>query len=77
MCDGAVEVGEVCRSHDRDPEALLASRPRLRTLTEHGLIRHEGMSLTIPDAARAFVRNVAVLFDAQLGTSAAVHSCAA
>ncbi|ACB78613.1 oxygen-independent coproporphyrinogen III oxidase [Methylorubrum populi BJ001] len=77
MCDGAVEVGAVCRSHGRDPEALLASLPRLRALTDHGLVKREGMRLTIPDDARAFVRNVAALFDAHLGTSAAMHSCAA
>lgn len=77
MCDFAVDVGEVCRAHDRDPEALLASLPRLPTLAAHGLIHREGVILSVPEDARTFVRNVAAAFDAHLGTSAAVHSRAA
>ena len=77
MCDFAVDVGAVCRAHGRDPDALLAATPRLRTLAKHGLVHREGGVISIPDDARAFVRNVAAAFDAHLGTSAAVHSRAA
>ncbi|MBB2961542.1 oxygen-independent coproporphyrinogen III oxidase [Methylobacterium sp. R2-1] len=77
MCDFAVDVADVSRSYGRDPDALLASLPRLPTLTAHGLVRREGAVLRVPEDARPFVRNVAALFDAHLGTSAAVHSRAA
>jgi oxygen-independent coproporphyrinogen-3 oxidase len=77
MCDFAVDVGEVCRSHGHDPDELLASLPRLRILAEHGLVRRNGHVLNIPDEARIFVRNVAAAFDAYLGASAATHSRAA
>jgi oxygen-independent coproporphyrinogen-3 oxidase len=77
MCDFAVDVGQVCRVHGRDPEALLATLPRLPALLADGLIRHDGDLLVIPAEARTFVRNVAAAFDGHLGTSAAVHSRAA
>ncbi len=77
MCDFAVDVGAVCRSHGRDPDALLATLPRLPALAAHGLVRRKGTFLGIPDDARGFVRNVAAAFDAHLGTSAAIHSRAA
>ena len=77
MCDFAVDVGQVCRSHGHDPEALLASLPRLRVLVAHGVVRLDGHTLSIPEDAKPFVRNVAALFDAHLGTSAALHSRAA
>ncbi|GJD57692.1 oxygen-independent coproporphyrinogen III oxidase [Methylobacterium dankookense] len=77
MCDFAVDVGAVCRAHGRNPDAILAATPRLAILAGHGLVRRDGRVLSIPDGARAFVRNVAAAFDAHLGTSAAVHSRAA
>lgn len=77
MCDFAVDVGAVCRAHGRNPDAILAATPRLAILAGHGLVRRDGRILSIPDGARAFVRNVAAAFDAHLGTSAAVHSRAA
>jgi len=77
MCDFAVDVGQVCRAHGRDPETLLATLPRLPALLADGLIRHDGDLLVIPAEARTFVRNVAAAFDGHLGTSAAVHSRAA
>lgn len=77
MCDFVVDVGAVSRSHGHDPETLLASLPRLCLLEEHGLVRLEGSTLSIPEEARSFVRNVAALFDAHLGTSPAEHSRAA
>ncbi|KAA0108234.1 oxygen-independent coproporphyrinogen III oxidase [Methylobacterium sp. P1-11] len=77
MCEFRVDVGEVCRSHRRDPHALLASLSRLPTLSADGLVRQDGTILSIPEDARPFVRNVAAAFDAHLGTSAAVHSRAA
>ena len=77
MCDFAVDVGEVCRAHNRDPDMFLASLPRLSTLAIDGLVHREGTILSIPEGARTFVRNVAAAFDAHLGTSDAVHSRAA
>ena len=77
MCDFAVDVGAISRAHGHDPDALLATLPRLRLLEEHGLVRLEGSRVSIPKEARSFVRNVAALFDTHLGTSAAMHSRAA
>ncbi|MEE7449700.1 oxygen-independent coproporphyrinogen III oxidase [Methylobacterium radiotolerans] len=77
MCEFRVDVGAVCRSHRRDPDALLAGLPRLPRLLADGLVQREGAILRIPDDARTFVRSVAAAFDAHLGTSAAVHSRAA
>lgn len=77
MCDFAVDVGQVCRAHGRDAQAFLATLPRLPTLIADGLVRRDGARLVIPDEARTFVRTVAAVFDAHLGTSAVVHSRAA
>lgn len=77
MCDFAVDVGQVCRVHGRDPDDLLATFARLPTLVADGLVHRDGEILVVPAEARTFVRTVAAAFDAHLGTSAAVHSRAA
>jgi oxygen-independent coproporphyrinogen-3 oxidase len=77
MCDGAVDVGQICRAHGRDPQAFLATLSRLPGLAAHDLVRWQGDLLVVREEARTFVRNVAAAFDAYLGTSAAVHSRAA
>lgn len=77
MCDFAVDVGQVCRAHGRDPEAFLATLARLPAFVADGLVRRHGDLLVIPAEAKTFVRTVATAFDAHLGTSAAVHSRAA
>ena len=77
MCDFAVDVGALCRAHGRDPQALLASLPRLPALAADGLVRLDGAVLSIPADARTFVRTVASAFDAHLGNPAALHSRAA
>lgn len=77
MCDFAVDVGQVCRAHGRNPKAFLATLTRLPTLAIDGLVRWDGDLLVIPAEARIFVRNVAAAFDGHLATSAAVHSRAA
>lgn len=77
MCDFAVDAGQVCRAHDREPGPFLAALPRLPSLVADGLVRREGDILVVPEEARALVRAVAACFDAYLGTSAALHSRAA
>jgi oxygen-independent coproporphyrinogen-3 oxidase len=77
MCDFAVDVGQACRAHGRDPKAFLATLTRLPTLADHRLVRWDGELLVIPAEARIFVRNVAASFDGHLGTSGALHSRAA
>ena len=77
MCDFAVDVGEVCRAHGREPGALVAALPRLPALLADGLARWEGDRLVVSEEARDLVRAVAAAFDAHLGTSAALHSRAA
>jgi oxygen-independent coproporphyrinogen-3 oxidase len=77
MCDFSVDVGQVCRAHGWDAGALLASLPKLRTLALDGLVQRDGDVLSIPDGARALVRNVAAAFDVHLGIAAAIHSRAA
>ena len=77
MCDGAVDVGALCRAHGRETESFLAGLPRLPALLVDGLARLEGERLVVTDAARDLVRAVASCFDAHLGTAAAIHSRAA
>ncbi len=77
MCDFAVDVGQVCRAHGRNPDAFVATLPRLPALVADGLVHRHGDLLVIPAEAMTFVRTVAAAFDAHLGTSAAVHSRAA
>ena len=74
MCDFSVDVGQVCRAHARRPDEFLGSLGRLRTLEADGLVEVNGGVLSIPEDARAFVRNVAAVFDAYLGKSGGIHS---
>jgi oxygen-independent coproporphyrinogen-3 oxidase len=77
MCDGAVDVGALCRAQGRAAEPFLAGLPRLPALLADGLVRREGDRLVVTDPARDLVRAVAAAFDAYLGTAAALHSRAA
>ncbi len=77
MCEGAVDVGALCRAHGREAGAFLAGLPRLPALLADGLARLEDDKLVVTDEARDLARTVAACFDAYLGTVAALHSRAA
>jgi oxygen-independent coproporphyrinogen-3 oxidase len=48
----------------------------LASLQREGLVHHDGNSIIVPEAARAFVRLVAAAFDAYLPSNNARHSAA-
>ncbi len=74
MCDFRVDLGTVCARHGASPEAMLQSAPRLRALADDGMIRLDGLSLTVADDARHLVRSIASAFDAYLGAAGALYS---
>jgi oxygen-independent coproporphyrinogen-3 oxidase len=74
MCDFAVNVAQLCRSHGTGAEDLLRSAPKLRALESDGIIRMEGEMITVAEDARFLVRSVASAFDAYLGQSGRTHS---
>ncbi|PVE20568.1 oxygen-independent coproporphyrinogen III oxidase [Microvirga sp. KLBC 81] len=74
MCDFQADVGQICRRHGTEPEALLQSISRLRMLERDGIIRLKENVLSVNDDARFLVRTVASVFDAYLGAPGRTHS---
>lgn len=62
MCQGAVDIGMLCRAHRVDPEAFMAT-VELGSLVRDGLVRLDGRCLVVTQAGRPFVRFVCAAFD--------------
>ena len=74
MCDMAVDLSRIARSHNRDPESAIVDRSRLESLIADGAVVMEDDRISVRDGAEFLVRSVASAFDAHLGRSTATHS---
>jgi oxygen-independent coproporphyrinogen III oxidase len=74
MCDMAVDLSRIARSHNRDPESAIVDRSRLESLIADGAVVMENDRISVSDGAEFLVRSVASAFDAHLGGSTATHS---
>lgn len=74
MCDMAVDLPLIARSHNRNPEAAIVDHPRLESLIADGAVTVENGRISVSDGAEFLVRSVASAFDAHLGQSTATHS---
>jgi oxygen-independent coproporphyrinogen-3 oxidase len=74
MCDMAVDLSKIARSHHRDPSSAIVDRSRLESLIADGAVTMDDDRLSVADGAEFLVRSVASTFDAHLARSAATHS---
>jgi len=74
MCDMAVDLSEIARSHGRDPRTAIVDPSRLESLIADGAVTVEDDRLSVSDGAEFLVRSVASAFDAHLARSVATHS---
>jgi oxygen-independent coproporphyrinogen-3 oxidase len=73
MCDNAVDLEPLCRQHQVDSEAYLAS-PDLHRLERDGLIRRTGARIDVTETGRPFVRFVCAAFDRHYAGMEGRHS---
>jgi oxygen-independent coproporphyrinogen-3 oxidase len=66
MCDLAVDLETIAAEHAVDPFFFRHQLAAIDALAEDGLVERDGLRLTVPDAARPFVRNVCAVFDSYL-----------
>lgn len=74
MCDMAVDLSKIARSHGRCPETAIVDRSRLASLIADGVVTMDDDQISISKEAAFLVRSVAAAFDAHLARSAATHS---
>lgn len=74
MCDMAVDISKIARSHDRDPESAIIDRSKLESLIADGAVTIDDDRISVSNGAEFLVRSVASAFDAHLARSAATHS---
>jgi len=66
MCDLHVDVAEICAAHGAEADRFAAELSRLDDLAADGIVERMGNRITVPEQARAFVREVCATFDAYL-----------
>lgn len=74
MCDMAVDLPQICRSHGTKPELAIIDRSRIDSLIADGVVTMTDYRLCVREGAEFLVRNVASAFDAHLAKSVATHS---
>jgi oxygen-independent coproporphyrinogen-3 oxidase len=74
MCDMAVDLSKIARSHGRDWRTAVVDRCRLDSLIADGAVSMMENRLSVSDGAEFLVRSVASAFDAHLARSSATHS---
>ncbi|MDN5000031.1 oxygen-independent coproporphyrinogen III oxidase [Bradyrhizobium sp. GCM10027634] len=74
MCEFGVNLGDICARHGVEPEAMLRSAPRLKSLISDGVVRLEGDRIAVANDSRFLVRSVAAAFDAHLDPGKQLHS---
>ncbi|PDT76117.1 oxygen-independent coproporphyrinogen III oxidase [Bradyrhizobium sp. C9] len=74
MCDMAVDLSEIARSHGRDPDAAIVDRSRLESLVADGAVTMSDDLISVSAGAEFLVRSLASAFDAHLARSTAIHS---
>ncbi len=66
MCHLYVDLHEVAAAYGQVADDLLADARALEVFVEDGLVTRQGAQITVTEAGRPFVRNVAAVFDAYL-----------
>ena len=66
MCDLHVDVAEICAAHGAEADRFAAELSRLDDLAADGIVERMGNRITVPEQARALVREVCATFDAYL-----------
>ncbi|MBJ7402401.1 MAG: oxygen-independent coproporphyrinogen III oxidase [Bradyrhizobium sp.] len=74
MCDMAVDLSKIARSHGRNPEAAVVDRSRLDSLVADGAVTVNDDLISMSGGAEFLVRSLASTFDAHLARSIATHS---
>jgi oxygen-independent coproporphyrinogen-3 oxidase len=74
MCDGRVDLGDLCAQHGVAPE--WAEQFDLSAYERDGLLHRNGARLDLTDTGRMLVRVIASEFDAYFSTGKARHSVA-
>lgn len=74
MCDLAVDLAAVCRSHGCEPSHFAHAVDQLDPLVRDGLATIHGDRIAVTTEGRAFVRLIAAAFDAYLEQGAARHA---
>jgi oxygen-independent coproporphyrinogen-3 oxidase len=74
MCGFRVDLGRYADHPDLAGDHLRTELSRLQPFIDDALLERDGMSLSVTEAGRPFVRSIAAVFDSYLGKSAARHS---
>lgn len=74
MCDMAVDLSKIARSHGHDPDAAVVDRSRLENLVADGAVTMRNDLISMTAGAEFLVRSLASAFDAHLARSTALHS---
>ncbi len=74
MCDLRVDVAELCKDYDRQPQDMLSCFDSLKSLQDDGLCQIDGWRVEIPEQSRILMRTVASAFDKYLSPDAKRHS---
>jgi len=76
MCDGTVDVATCCTLFGVDPDSLRDAEDRLNWMEEDGVLTRNGGCITMTDAGRPFLRQVAASFDQYFKPESGRHSTA-
>ncbi len=76
MCDFAVDLSVIATRYGADPASLMDAAPVLQAMAHDGLVHWTGYELSVTEAGRPFVRNVAAAFDKYLHNGVGRHSAA-
>ena len=74
MCDLAVDLAAVCKTHERDPAELNAEIASLAAFEQDGLLHRDGPRLSVTEPGRLVVRAIAAAFDAYFKPEEGRHS---
>jgi oxygen-independent coproporphyrinogen-3 oxidase len=74
MCDLDVDLAEVARRHDAEPESLEEALAAIDDLADDGIATRDGWRVTVTEAGRPLVRSVCAAFDTYLQNDATRHA---
>jgi oxygen-independent coproporphyrinogen-3 oxidase len=74
MCDLDVDLAEVARRHDAEPESLEGALAAIDDLADDGIATRDGWRVTVTEAGRPLVRSVCAAFDTYLQKDATRHA---
>ncbi len=74
MCDLTVDLEALCAKHGRDGESLSAELEKMAPFAKDGIVKVNGMRITVTEDGRPFIRLVAAAFDEYLDIGEKRHS---